>query len=247
MILPNKILCLTVFFALAFFPSWENCLQKRTGRAFQLVPSLYGVQFPVQATPLPLEDQESTSGTETELVSGEENSIANSATCGRPWQKQLTQVEGRIRTIEYRVQPITRRTGLHIDVEKDGEEYAVIHVYPEKLIEKCPSVFDFVVGDTVKVSGSEFFTGRDGEQQNICAATLTQQEKILKVRNPVTGSLERQLCCQAICKKNCNGLPPMCGLMCMGNCKNERLKAALQGGPFCPSCDNDYAATILGF
>ncbi len=230
MLLPNKIVCLTAFFALTFFPSWENCPQKKIGKAFQLVPSLYGGQFPVKETP----------------PSFKESRIANSATCGRPWKKQLTQVQGRIRTIEYRPQPVTGRKGLHIDVETGMNKYAVVHVYPEKMTARCPSVFQFNVGDRVTVSGSEFFTGR-GVQQNICAAIITQKEKTLGVRDPVTGTLERQLCCQSICEKNCTGLPPMCDRMCMGNCKNEWMKTALQGTPFCPSCENDYAKTSFDF
>ncbi len=245
----NKIFFITVLFALAFFPSWENAPDKQTGRIIQLVPSAYGVQFSMKEPSPPLEEQDLV--TDTAPASSEENRIANSATCGRPWQKKLTQVQGRIRTIEYRAQPTTGRKGLHIDVETNAEtnakKHTVIHVYPETLTAKCPSVFQFTVGDKVTVKGSEFFTGRGGVQQNICAAIITQEEKTLGVRNPVTGNLERQLCCQVICEKNCTGLPSMCDRMCMGNCKNEWMKTALQGAPFCPSCEKDYATTTFDF
>ena len=245
----NKIFFITALFVFAFFPSWENAPIKKTKKIIQLVPSAYGVQFPVEEPSPPLEEQEPV--TEIEPTSSEENRIANSATCGRPWQKQLAQVQGRIREVEYRTQPTTGRKGLHIDVEinaeTDAKKYTVIHVYPETLTAKCPSVFQFTVGDEVTVKGSEFFTGRGGVQQNICAAIITQKEKTLGVRDPVTGTLERQLCCQAICEKNCTGLPPMCDRMCMGNCKNEWMKTALQGIPFCPSCEKDYATTTFDF
>ncbi|MCI5139737.1 MAG: hypothetical protein D3922_15310, partial [Candidatus Electrothrix sp. AR1] len=121
-----------------------------------------------------------------------------------------------------------------------------IHVYPERLTAKCPSVFYFRVGDTVTVTGSEFFTGKGGTQQNICAAIITQEEKVLGVRDPVTGNLKRQLCCQEICEKNCAGLPPMCDRMCMGNCGNKRLKAVFQNLPFSPSGEKKYTTATFG-
>jgi hypothetical protein len=232
-------------FAFAFFPTWENNFQKTTGKSLQLVSSVYGMQFSVQESSPPLGEQ--TSVSKTEPAPGEETRIANSATCGRPWEKQLRQVQGKIRDVEYRAQPITGRKGLHIDVETGVGKYTTVHVYPETLIGKCPSVFQFTVGDTVTVSGSEFFTGPGRVQQNICAAVIRQPGRTLGVRDPVTGTLDRQLCCQAICEKNCTGLPPMCDRMCMGNCKNQWIKAALQGTRFCPSCDNEYAATPSTF
>jgi len=131
-------------------------------------------------------------------------------------------------------------------VQTGQRTYTVIHVYPEMLIARCPAVFQFTVGDTVTVAGSEFFTGRGGIQQNICAAIITRKNKVLGVRDLVTGELERQLCCQTICEKNCTGLPPLCDWMCMENCRNMTLKAAFQGLPFCPSCDKEYATSKPG-
>jgi hypothetical protein len=176
----------------------------------------------------------------------QQSRMMNSSTCGRPWKSPLAEIQGQVRNVEYRVQPFTGRRGLHIDVETGYQKYTVIHVYPERLTAKCPSVFYFRVGDTVKVTGSEFFTSIGGSQQNICAATITQGEKMLGVRDSQTGALERQLCCQEICEKNCSGLPPMCDLMCMGNCKNRQLKAVFQNLPFHhPSQDKDYSTATL--
>lgn len=178
----------------------------------------------------------------------QQSNMTNRSTCGRPWKRPLVKIQGRIRNVEYRLQPFTGRSGLHLDIETGRQPdtvITVIHVYPERLTAKCPSVFYFHTGDTVTVTGSEFFTGRGGVQQNICAATITQKEKVLGVRDPQTGSLERQLCCQAICEQNCAGLPFMCDRMCMGNCGNRRLKAVFQNLPFCPSCDKEYETAIL--
>lgn len=170
-----------------------------------------------------------------------ENRLVNSATCGRSWKKPLAQIHGKIRNVEYRTPPFTGRRGLHLDVEQDNNIQVVVHVYPEMLIARCPAVFQFTVGETVTVEGSEFFTGRGGIQQNICAAKIARKKNVLAIRDPVTGQLERQLCCQAICETNCTGLPPLCDLMCMGNCQKRTLKAVFQGLPFCPSCDKEYA------
>ncbi len=180
---------------------------------------------------------------ETSLM--QQSSMSKISTCGRPWKSPLTEIQGRIRNVEYRAQPLTGRRGLHLDIETGWQVETVIHVYPERLTANCPSVFYFRVGDTVTVTGSEFFTGRGG-QQNICAATITQEEKVLDLRDPVTGDLERQLCCQEICEKNCTGLPPMCDRMCMGNCQNKRLKAVFQNLPFIPSGDKKYTTATFG-
>jgi hypothetical protein len=177
----------------------------------------------------------------------QQSRMMNSSTCGRPWKNSLTRIHGRIRNVEYRVQPLTGRRGLHLDIETGRQRDTIIHVYPERLTAKCPSVFYFKVGDTVNVTGSEFLTGRGGMQQNICAAKITQAEKVLGVRDPVTGDLERQLCCQEICEKNCSGLPPMCDWMCMGNCKNKRLQAVFRNIPFSPVSDEEYATSPFDF
>ena len=171
--------------------------------------------------------------------------LMNSPTCGRPWKSPLTQIHGRIRNVEYRVQPVTGRRGLHLDIETDRQIETIIHVYPERLTAKCPSVFYFMVGDEVTVTGSEFFTGRGGKQQNICAAKITQEDKVLGVRDPVTGDLERQLCCEEICEKNCAGLPFMCDRVCIGNCGEKRLQAVFQNIPFRSSNDEEYASKPL--
>ncbi|MCI5159580.1 MAG: hypothetical protein D3906_14350, partial [Candidatus Electrothrix sp. AUS1_2] len=42
--------------------------------------------------------------------------MVNSSTCGRPWKIPLSKIQGKIRNVEYREQPFTGRTGLHIDV-----------------------------------------------------------------------------------------------------------------------------------
>lgn len=173
----------------------------------------------------------------------QQSNMTNSSTCGRPWKHPLTKIQGRIRNVEYRIQPFTGRSGLHLDIETGRQPdtvVTVIHVYPERLTAQCPSVFYFRVGDTVTVTGSAFFTGRGGMQQNICAATITQGKEVLGVRDPQTGSLERQLCCQEICEKNCIGLPPLCDRMCMGNCGNRRLKAVFQNLPFRSSHEKEY-------
>jgi hypothetical protein len=173
----------------------------------------------------------------------QQSKTINSSTCGRPWKHPLAKIQGRIRNVEYRIQPFTGRSGLHLDIETGQQPdtvITVIHVYPERLTAKCPSVFYFRVGDTVTVTGSAFFTGRGGMQQNICAATITEGKEVLGVRDPQTGSLKRQLCCQEICEQNCAGLPPMCDRMCMGNCGNRRLKAVFQNLPFRSSHDKEY-------
>ena len=84
----------------------------------------------------------------------------NNSTCGRPWKNPLTKIQGRIRNVEYRIQPFTGRRGLHLDIETGWQTDTVIHVYPERLTAKCPSVFYFRVGDPVTITGSEFFTGK---------------------------------------------------------------------------------------
>ncbi|CAK8723887.1 hypothetical protein KKHLCK_13380 [Candidatus Electrothrix laxa] len=176
----------------------------------------------------------------------QQSRMVNSWTCGRPWKSRLTQIHGRIRNVEYRVQPMTGRRGLHLDIETGGQIDTIIHVYPERLTVKCPSVFYFTVGDMVNVIGSEFFTGKGGVQQNICAAKITQEDKVLGVRDPLTGDLERQLCCQEICEKNCVGFPLMCDQMCMGSCRNRRMQAIFQNLPYQhPSWDKDYATTTF--
>ena len=176
----------------------------------------------------------------------QQSKMINSSTCGRPWNYPLTEIQGRIRNVEYRVQPFTGRRGLHLDIETGRQAYTVIHVYPERLTAQCPSAFYFHTGEMVTVAGSEFFTGRGGMQQNICAATISRGKKVLGVRDPQTGRLERQLCCQAICEKNCIGLPPLCDRMCMMNCGKQKLKAVFRNRPFCPSCDKDYTTAISG-
>lgn len=246
----NTIFFITVLLATLLFPGLRKLRQPE--RFLALVPSAYGIEFPVKKAPSSLTKQSSVAPVKKIKKSNHlESSIANSATCGRIWNNQLAKVQGKIRDVAYRIQPLTGRSGLHIDVETgpnqtDSNQYVVIHVFPETLIAKCPSAFHFTVGDTVTVSGSEFFTG-GGMQQNICAATIIRKKDVLSVRDPVTGRLERQLCCQEICRKNCSGLPPMCDRMCMGNCQNMWLKAVFQGTPFCPSCDKEYAKTTFDF
>ncbi|MCI5121427.1 MAG: hypothetical protein D3908_09620 [Candidatus Electrothrix sp. AUS4] len=173
----------------------------------------------------------------------QQSGVMNSSTCGRPWKLPLTTIQGKIHNVEYREQPFTKRSGLHLDVETGPQTYTVIHVYPERLTALCPSVFHFRVGDTLTVTGSEFFTGQGGMQQNICAATITQGkagENVLGMRDPQTGALERQLCCQQICEKNCIGLPPVCGQICAMNCEKRLMKTVLQTLPFNPSQDKQY-------
>ena len=170
----------------------------------------------------------------------QQSGTINSSTCGQPWKRPLAEIQGRIQNVEYRVQPFTGRTGLHIDVATGPQTYTVIHIYPEQLIAQCPSVFHFRMGDTVNVTGSEFFTGKGGMQQNICAARIRQGKEVLGIRNPDTGTLEMQLCCQEICEKNCIGFPPLCGQICAMNCERRVMKAVFQKLPFCPSCDKEY-------
>jgi hypothetical protein len=256
----NKIVFILVFLlATGFFPG------KGTGRAGEFISAAYGAEFPGQSSSSAGRYQPTTNfsaGMKQNLKQNvkknikknvmqatslmQRSRITNSLTCGRPWKSPLTEIQGLIRNVEYRVQPFTGRRGLHLDIETGRQTDTVIHVYPERLTAKCPSVFYFSVGDTVTITGSEFFTGKGGSQQNICAATITQGEKMLGVRDPRTGALERQLCCREICEKNCTGLPPMCDRMCMGNCQNRRLKAAFQNLPFRhPSWDKDYATATL--
>ncbi|MCI5143813.1 MAG: hypothetical protein D3909_19235 [Candidatus Electrothrix sp. ATG1] len=173
--------------------------------------------------------------------------VVNNSTCGRPWKQPLTEIQGRVRNVEYRVQPFTGRRGLHIDVATGSQQDTVIHVYPQRLTAKCPSVFHFTVGESITVTGSEFFTGRGGSEQNICAAVLTQGKKKLAVRDSVSGDLERHLCCSEICEKNCAGLPPMCDMMCMGNCRNRKMMTVFRDLPFCPSCDEKYTTTTFDY
>ncbi|MCI5210438.1 MAG: hypothetical protein D3910_16990, partial [Candidatus Electrothrix sp. ATG2] len=86
-----------------------------------------------------------------------------------------------------------------------------------------------------------------GSEQNICAAVLTQGKKKLAVRDSVSGDLERHLCCSEICEKNCAGLPPMCDMMCMGNCRNRKMMTVFRDLPFCPSCDEKYTTTTFDY
>ncbi|XOF33886.1 MAG: hypothetical protein ACL93V_00885 [Candidatus Electrothrix sp. YB6] len=144
----------------------------------------------------------------------------NNATCGRRWKLPLAEIHGKIKKVEYRIQPGTERKGLHIDVETAPRQYTVVHVYPERLTAQCPTMFHFSPGDVVTVVGSAFFAGIGGSQRNICAATVTQRSDRLELRDTVTGALEQQVCCREICRKQCTGLPFVCSRMCMGNCQN---------------------------
>ena len=173
----------------------------------------------------------------------QQSRMMTSSTCGRPWKLPLSRIQGKIQNVEYREQPFTGRTGLHLDVETGPQIYTIIHIYPERLTSLCPSVFHFRVGETLTVTGSEFFTGQGGMQQNICAAIITKGEdekEMLSIRDPQTGALERQLCCQQICEKNCIGLPPMCDQICAMNCERRVMKAVFQNLPFNPSQDKQY-------
>lgn len=256
----NTIFFITVLLATLLFPGL-----RQTERFLAFVPSAYGIELPVKiefsakkarsspeqpSAALAQKNKKfnhSESDVENRRESSRESSIVNSATCGHIWKNQLTKVQGKIRKVVYRMQPLTRRSGLHIDLETGTQEYVVIHVFPKTLIAKCPSAFHFTLGDTVTVSGSAFFTGSGGMQQNICAATIIRKKDVLHIRDPLTGRLERHGCCQEICKKNCSGLPLMCNRMCMGNCQNMWLKAVFQEIPFCPSCDTEYAKTTFDF
>ncbi|RWX44444.1 hypothetical protein H206_01718 [Candidatus Electrothrix aarhusensis] len=258
----NKVVFILVFLlAAGFFPYQESFL----GKTVRFISAAYGAEFPRQLSSSAGSSQPTTSfsaGIKQNIMQNitqnvqqnivqatslmQQSRTINNSTCGRPWQIPLSEIHGRIRNVEYRVQPLTGQRGLHLDIETSEQTETVIHVYPERLTAKCPSVFYFHVGDSVTVTGSEFFTSKGGMQQNICAATITQEEKVLDVRDPITGDLERQLCCQEICEKNCVGLPFMCDRMCMGNCGNKRLKAVFQNLPYQhPSWDKDYATTTF--
>ncbi len=126
---------------------------------------------------------------------------------------------GKIRKAEYRSPPGTGLRGLHLDVETGDKQSVVIHVFPEQLTKQCSELFDFKQGETVTVSGSEFFTDRAKGQKNLCAAEITRNSETLKLRNPVTGDLEKDACCQKICSRQCTGKPPMCRKMCMTRCR----------------------------
>lgn len=216
----HKVVIVLFLIAAGFFPCWESQPEKGAGRAFECIPAVYGAERPEQlkssakqyrgvinpSSATIRRQMKETLSQKTSLM--QQTRMVNSSTCGRPWKHPLVNIQGKVRNVAYRVQPLTGRRGLHIDVETDQQTDTVIHIYPERLTAKCPSVFYFRVGDRVTVTGSEFFTGRGGIQQNVCAATITQGEKVLGVRDPQTGSLERQLCCQEICEKNCTGLPP---------------------------------------
>lgn len=245
----NTIFFITVLLATLLFPGL-----RQTESFLAFVLSAYGIELPVKielsakkARSSPEQPSVALAQQESHRENRKENRRANSATCGRPWDNQLAKVQGKIRNVAYRMQPFTRRSGLHIDLETGTQEYVVIHVFPKTLIAKCPSAFHFTVGDTVTVSGSAFFTGSGGMQQNICAATIIRKKDVLRIRDPMTGRLERHGCCQEICKKNCSGLPLMCNRICMGNCQNMWLKAVFQEIPFCPSCDTEYAKTTFDF
>jgi hypothetical protein len=255
----NKIVFILVFLlTTSFFPYQESFPGKGTRRAVRFISAAYGAEFPRKLSSS-AERYRPTINFSAKIIKQnvkknvmqatslmQRSRIMNSSTCGRPWKSPLTEIQGRIRNVEYRIQPFTGRRGLHLDIETGRQTYTVIHVYPERLTAKCPSVFYFREGDRVTVTGSEFFTSIGGSQQNICAATITQGEKMLGVRDPQTGAIERQLCCQEICEKNCAGLPPMCDRMCMGNCRNRRLKAVFQNLPYQhPSWDKDYATTTF--
>lgn len=261
----NKVVFILVFLlATGFFPYQESVPGKDREKAAGFISAAYGAEFPGQSSSSAGRYQPTTNfaarikqnikqNVKQNIVQAtslmQQSRTMNRSTCGRPWKIPLSEIHGRIRNVEYRVQPLTGRSGLHLDIETGRQPdtvITVIHVYPERLTAKCPSVFYFRVGEMVTVTGSEFFTGMGGRQQNICAATITQKEKVLGVRNPVTGSLERQLCCQEICEQNCAGLPPMCDRMCMGNCRGRRLKAVFQNLPFHhPSRDKDYSTATL--
>ncbi|MCI5124568.1 MAG: hypothetical protein D3925_08860 [Candidatus Electrothrix sp. AR5] len=253
----NKVVFILVFLlTTGFFPYQESFFGKGPRRVVEFIPATYGAEFPKKSSssagnyqptinfPATIKQNVKRKVAQTTSLM-QQSRIINSSTCGRPWKTPPTEIHGRIRNVEYRVQPLTGRRGLHLDIETGREIETIIHVYPERLTAKCPSVFYFRVGDKVTVTGSEFFTGRGGRQQNICAAKITQEKKVLGVRDPVSGALERQLCCQEICEKNCAGLPPMCDRMCMGNCGNKRLRAIFKNIPFRPSNDEEYASKPL--
>lgn len=242
----NKAVFVILLFASELFFRWASHPGQSTGRVMLFAPAVYGAESPAEQH----RSAKVISTAVHQLMAQQMSRIQqsgsmNSSTCGRPWKRPLAEIQGRIRRIEYRVQPFTGRRGLHIDVETGPQTYTVVHVYPERLTVRCPSVFHFIEGETVKVTGSEFFTGPGGMRQNICAAVIAQGKEVLSIRDVRNGEFERQLCCRKICEKNCIGLPPLCGRMCMMNCGNRRLKAFFKNLPSCPSCDNNQAKVTL--
>jgi len=246
-----NILCTAVLLGLGFFPFPGNRRTPQHQRAMEFVAAAYGIEIQA-AEPAPHPEQQLSTEQvapeqdfpeRTEPLFLQENRTMSSTTCGHSWKAPLVEISGKIENIAYRVQPVTGRKGLHLDVETSPLNYVVIHVYPEMLIAQCPSAFHFTVGETVMITGSQFFTGTGEKQQNICAATITRGEEVFDIRDPETGDLDRQLCCREICTRNCVGMPPVCRRMCMQNCGSKRMQAVFQPLSFCPACDQVYTAT----
>jgi hypothetical protein len=147
---------------------------------------------------------------------------ARPETCGKPWKTPLMEMRGKVQKVEYRKPPWSSQKGLHLDVQTIGKQDIVIHVFPEQLITQCQNLFTFKEGELVTVSGSEFLT-EAGKQMNICAAEIIRSAGVLNLRNPITGSLEKEACCQEICGKRCTGRPPFCRRRCMDRCSTENL------------------------
>ncbi|MCI5130255.1 MAG: hypothetical protein D3904_01745, partial [Candidatus Electrothrix sp. EH2] len=219
----NKAVFVILLFASELFLGRISDPGQDAGRVMLSAPAVYGAESPAQQH----RSAKVLSTAVHQLMAQQmsrmqESGTMNSSTCGRPWKRPLAEIQGRIRKVEYRIQPFTKRRGLHIDVETGPRSYTVV-VYPQRLTARCPSVFHFTEGETVKVSGSEFFTGPGGMRQNICAAVIAQKKDILNIRDVQSGEFDRLLCCRKICEKNCIGLPPLCGRMCIMNCGNRTL------------------------
>lgn len=243
----NKVIVILSLIAGVFFIHGESPSEQKQSRRSLSAPAVYAAEIPQRAKAPGQVDGPSSNKIDQIIqetaIRVQQSKMMNSSTCGRPWKLPLTKIHGKIHNVEYKEQPFTKRRGLHLDVETGPQTYTVIHIYPERLTSLCPSVFHFRVGETLTVTGSEFFTGLKGMQQNICASTITKgedEEEVLSIRDPQTGDLEQQLCCQQICENNCIGLPPMCGQICAMNCERRVMKAVFQNLPFNPSQDKQY-------
>lgn len=184
-----------------------------------------GAPFPASLPSLTSENKEEIQARPSTPESQKKNQIypqvpQGPSSCNRPWKIPLAEISGQITQVEMKAPPWTKQRGLHLEVENSSGTSYVIHVFPEKLMEQCRELFNFKAGEKVAVSGSEFRTGES--QQNICAATITRGSDLLRLRDPVTSTLENQLCCLSLCEKKCGNTPQpeMCRKRCSSRCRN---------------------------
>ncbi|WP_446007976.1 META domain-containing protein [Candidatus Electrothrix sp.] len=140
------------------------------------------------------------------------------SSCNQPWKTPpLAEINGQVRKVEMNSPSWTNQRGLQLDVQTSAGTY-VVHVFPENLMAQCQEVLHFEVGEKIVVSGSEFRTGKGQGQLNICAATITKGSNVLRLRDPLTSTLDKRLCCQEMCRERCVGKPEQCKGRCLARC-----------------------------